>query len=125
MTSLRPSLPARASAHMAGSSAASRALDLCSGITPGPAPSRANKKLPAFFFETAFGNQPVREWILGMDPRNGSWEWILGMDPGTVLGRTGSRSVGTFRTCVVRERMVLLISSQKTLAQDLKLARER
>ena len=27
-----------------------------------------SKKLPAFFYETPGGNQPVRDWIKGLSP---------------------------------------------------------
>ena len=62
-----------------------------------------SKKLPAFFYESALGNRPVREWVDGR--------------------------IGRVIFCVARERMVLLHGfvkkTQKTPAQDLRLALKR
>lgn len=48
-----------------------------------------SKKLPAFFYESALGNRPVREWILGLsledrklvgrDIQKVEFGWPLGM----------------------------------------------
>ena len=48
-----------------------------------------SKKIPAFSYENANGNQPVKEWILdlsqkdrkkvGRDPRKVEFGWPLGM----------------------------------------------
>jgi len=106
-----------------------------------------SKKLPAFFYETASGNQPVREWIRGLsmedrklvgrDIQKVELGWPLGMPYCRGLGNglwevrsylTDGR-IGRVIFCVARERMVLLHGfvkkTQKTPAQDLKLAVKR
>ena len=106
-----------------------------------------SNKLPAFFYESALGNRPVREWILelsledrklvGRDIQKVEFGWPLGMPYCRSLGN-GLWEVRSDLTdgkiarvifCVVRERMVLLHSfvkkTQKTPAQDLKLALKR
>ena len=97
-----------------------------------------SKKLPAFFYETALGNRPVREWILGLsledrklagrDIQRVEFGWPLGMPycRGVGNGLWEVRSdltdgkTGRVVFCVTRERMVLLHSfvkrTQKTPA---------
>ncbi len=106
-----------------------------------------SKKLPAFFYESALGNRPVREWVLGLsvedrkvvgrDIQKVEFGWPLGMPYCRSLGnglwevRSGLTDgrIGRVIFCVVRERMVLLHGfvkkTQKTPAQDLRLARRR
>jgi phage-related protein len=106
-----------------------------------------SKKLPAFFYETAIGNQPVREWIrglsmedrklIGRDIQKVEFGWPLGMPYCRSLsnGLWEVRSdltdgkIGRVIFCVARECMVLLHDfvkkTQKTPAQDLKLATKR
>ena len=106
-----------------------------------------SKKLPAFFYETAIGNQPVREWILGLsledrkligrDIQKIEFGWPLGMPYCRSLGNSlwevrsslTDGKIGRVIFCVARERMVLLHGfvkkTQKTPAQDLKLALKR
>jgi phage-related protein len=106
-----------------------------------------SKKLPAFFYESALGRRPVREWILGLtledrrlvgrDIQKVEFGWPLGMPYCRSLGDglwevrsglTGGR-IGRVIFCVARERMVLLHSlvkkTQKTPARDLRLALKR
>jgi phage-related protein len=105
-----------------------------------------SKKLPAFFYESALGNRPVREWILalsledrklvGRDIQKVEFGWPLGMPYCRSLG-SGLWEVRSDLTdgkierlifCVARERMVLhsfVKKTQKTPAQDLRLALKR
>ena len=106
-----------------------------------------SKKLPAFFYESALGNRPVREWILGLsladrklvgrDIQKVEFGWPLGMPYCRSLGNglwevrsdLTDGKIGRVIFCVARERMVLLHSfvkkTQKAPAQDLSLARKR
>jgi len=106
-----------------------------------------SKKLPAFFYESALGNRPVREWVLGLtledrklvgrDIQKVEFGWPLGMPYCRSLGsgpwevRIGLNDgkIGRVIFCVARERMVLLHGfvkkTQKTPAQDLRLALKR
>ena len=106
-----------------------------------------SKKLPAFFYESASGNRPVREWVLrlsledrkliGRDIQKVEFGWPLGMPYCRSLGnglwevRSGLTDGKISRVifCVARERMVLLHGfvkkTQKTPAQDLRLALKR
>jgi phage-related protein len=106
-----------------------------------------SKKLPAFFYESALGNRPVREWIpgptledrklVGRDIQKVEFGWPLGMPYCHSLGdglwevRIGLTDgrIGRVIFCVAREPMVLLHGfvkkTQKTPAQDLKLALKR
>ena len=106
-----------------------------------------SKKLPAFFYESALGNRPVREWILGLslevrkvvgrDIQKVELGWPLGMPYCRSLGNglwevrsdlTGGRT-GRVVFCVTRERMVLLHGfvkkTRKTPAHDMRLALKR
>jgi phage-related protein len=106
-----------------------------------------SRKLPAFFYESALGNGPVREWILGLsledrklvgrDVQKVEFGWPLGMPYCRSLGnglwevRSGltDGKIGRVIFCVTRERRVLLHSfvkrTRKTPAQDLRLALKR
>jgi phage-related protein len=106
-----------------------------------------SKKLPAFFYESALGNRPVREWILalavedrkvvGRDIQKVEFGWPLGMPYCRSLGnglwevRSGLTDgrIGRVIFCVARGGMVLLHGfvkkTQKTPARDLKLALKR
>jgi phage-related protein len=106
-----------------------------------------SKKLPAFFYESALGNRPVREWILdlsledrkriGHDIQKVEFGWPLGMPYCRSLGDglwevrsdlTNGRT-GRVIFCVAQDRMVLLHSfikkTRTTPSQDLKLALKR
>lgn len=106
-----------------------------------------SKKLPAFFYENAKGNHPVREWILelstedrksvGRDIQKVEFGWPLGMPYCRSLGdglwevrsNLADGKIGRVIFCVARECMVLLHGfikkTPKTPAQDLKLALKR
>jgi phage-related protein len=106
-----------------------------------------SKKLPAFFYETANGNEPVREWIRGlsMEDRKATGRDIQKVEFGWPLGMPYCRSlgnglwevrsdltdgkIGRVIFCVARERMILLHGfvkkTQKTPEKDLKLAVKR
>ena len=105
------------------------------------------KKLPAAFYCTALGNEPVREWlqsletadrrIIGQDIATAEFGWPVGMPVCRSLGRglyeirsdlTGRR-IARVIFCVADGRMVLLHGfikkTQKTPKADLDLALKR
>ncbi len=106
-----------------------------------------SKKLPASFYQSGTGREPVREWILTLSPedRRSVGRDIQKVEFGWPLGMPYCRSFGaglweirsdisdgkTARVifCVLQERMVLLHSfvkkSQKTPPNDLRLALKR
>ena len=106
-----------------------------------------SKKLPAFFYETPSGNQPVRAWIrelsvedrrlIGRDVQKVEFGWPIGMPYCRSLGNglwevrsnLTEGKIGRVIFCVMRERMVLLHGflkkTQKTPARDLNLALKR
>lgn len=106
-----------------------------------------SKKLPAFFYESARGNQPVRQWILklswedrkivGGDIQKVEFGWPLGMPYCRSLGSglwevrsdLMDGKIGRVIFCVAQGRMVLLHGfikkTQATPAQDLKLVLRR
>ena len=106
-----------------------------------------SKKLPAFFYENAKGNQPVREWILalsaedrkaiGRDIQMVEFGWPLGMPYCRSLGdglwevrsNLSDGKIGRVVFCIAQKRMVLLHgfikTTPKTPAQHLKLALKR
>jgi len=55
-----------------------------------------SKKLPAFFYESALGNRPVREWILGLsfEDRKLAGRDIQKVEFGWPLGMPYCRSLG-------------------------------
>lgn len=109
--------------------------------------ARQPKKIPAFFYQTAAGAEPVRDWLLALDDED---RRIIGVDIATVefgwpVGMPTCRSLGgglwEVRSslprrregrvifAVVEEQMVLLHGfikkSQKTPKADLDLAAKR
>lgn len=107
----------------------------------------AIKKLPAAFYRTATGREPVREWlkkldradrrILGEDIATAEYGWPIGMPVCRPLGKdlyeirsdiSHSRIAGVI-FCVVEGKMVLLHGfikkTQKTPKSDLDLALNR
>jgi phage-related protein len=106
-----------------------------------------SRKLPAFFYESAPGNRPVREWVLGLSPEDRKrvgrdiqkveFGWPLGMPYCRSLGSglwevrsdLTDGKIGRVIFCVARERMVLMHGfvkkTQKTPARDLRLALKR
>lgn len=105
------------------------------------------KKLPAAFFRTASGNEPVREWlkalgdddrrIVGQDIATAEFGWPVGMPVCRSLGKglyeiRSDISRGRITRvifCVADEQMVLLHSfvkkTQKTPKADLERALKR
>jgi phage-related protein len=106
-----------------------------------------SKKLPAFFYETPGGNQPVRDWIKGLsledrqrvgrDVQKVEYGWPIGMPycrslgngPWEVRSDLTDGKIARVIFCIIRGRMVLLHSlikkTQKTPARDLELALKR
>ena len=106
-----------------------------------------SKKLSAFFYESAAGNEPVREWILalsledrkvvGRDIQKVEFGWPLGMPYCRSLGsglwevrcNLTDGKIARVIFAVLGERMVILHGfikkTQKTPAQDLRLALRR
>lgn len=105
------------------------------------------KKLPAAFFETGTGNQPVREWlrtlneedrrVIGYDIATAEFAWPVGMPLCRSLGtglweirsNIGNGRIARVIFAVVDEQMVLLHGfvkkTQKTTRSDLELALSR
>jgi phage-related protein len=102
------------------------------------------KRVPAVFFRTAAGNEPLREWLKSLEPRDRKtirediktveYGWPLGMPlcRGHGLHEVRARLSGNRIARIVfyidgREQMVLLHGfikkTAKTPEQDLKLAR--
>ena len=106
-----------------------------------------SKKLPAFFYQTSSGSEPVRDWLLGLLPEDRKltgrdiqkveFGWPIGMPYCRSLGDglwevrsdLTDGKIGRVIFCIVRGRMVLLHGfikkTQKTAAQDLQLALKR
>jgi phage-related protein len=105
------------------------------------------KKLPAMFYCTATGNEPVREWlkelerldrrIVGQDIAIAEFGWPVGMPVCRTLGRglyeirsdLASRRIARVIFCIAEQHMVLLHGfikkTQKTPKADLELALKR
>jgi phage-related protein len=102
--------------------------------------------LSVVFYRTTAGNEPVREWLLGLAPddrkavgydiKTAQYGWPLGMplvrkiEPGLWEVRSGlTIGIGRVLFTVEGGTMILLHGftkkSQKTLAADLKAARQR
>lgn len=111
-------------------------------------PSFIDKKIPAFFFRTQKGNEPVRDWLkealtsherklVGEDIKTVEYGWPIGMPTCRPLGdglievRTNlsSRIARVLFYVDEDERMVLLHGfvkkSQQTTSTDMNLARAR
>jgi len=107
----------------------------------------SRKRLPAAFYRSPLGNEPVRDWLKGLDQadrkivgddiRLVEFGWPLGMPLCRALGLglwevrsdvTGGK-IARVIFCVAKERMVLLHGfikkSQKTPKSALDLARKR
>ena len=105
------------------------------------------KRLPAYFYQSPLGREPVREWLKGLDSeaRQGIGEdikdvefsWPIGMPLVRSLGRgiweirstlSGGR-IARVLFCVEQDGMLLLHGfikkTQKTPVQDLELAVKR
>jgi phage-related protein len=105
------------------------------------------KKLPAVFYCTASGNEPVRQWlkelditdrrIIGQDIATAEFGWPVGMPICRSLGQglhevrsdLASHRIARVIFCVSRQRMVLLHGfikkTQATPKADLALALKR
>ncbi len=105
------------------------------------------KRLPARFYRSDSGKEPVREWlksldladrkVLGEDIKDVEFSWPIGMPLVRSLGNAlwevrsslPHRRIARVIFCVVDEQMVLLHAfikkSQKTPKQDLDLALKR
>lgn len=109
--------------------------------------ARQPKKFPAFFYQTAAGAEPVRDWLLtldaedrriiGVDIATVEYGWPVGMPTCRSLGESlwevrsslASRREARVIFAVIEERMVLLHAfmkkTQKTPKTDLDLALKR
>lgn len=109
--------------------------------------ARQPKKIPAFFYQSASGAEPVRDWLLtldaddrrviGVDIATVEYGWPVGMPTCRSLGdglwevrsSLPSRREARVIFVVIEERMVLLHAfikkSQKTPKSDLDLALKR
>ncbi len=105
------------------------------------------KKLPAAFYATANGSEPVREWLLGLDEADrrvigqniatAEYGWPIGMPLCRSLGNglfeihsnISSGRIARVIFAVIDQQMVLLHGfvkkSQKTPKPDLDLAEKR
>ena len=106
-----------------------------------------SKKLPAFFYQTSGGNEPVRDWILelsledrkiiGRDIQKVEFGWPIGMPYCRSLGEglwevrsdLKDGKIGRVIFCVAKGRMALLHGfikkTQKTPGHDLQVALRR
>ena len=106
-----------------------------------------SKKLPALFYETAKGRQPVRDWILGLSPEDRKligrdiqkveFGWPMGMPYCRSLGdglwevrsSLARGRIARVLFCVARGNMAplhgFIKKTQKTPAKDLELALRR
>lgn len=107
----------------------------------------SNKRLPARFFQLENGNEPVRKWLLGLDPTErrligndimtAEFGWPVGMPLCRPMGdglfevRTDlpNRKIARVLFCAHGDDMVLLHGfikkTQKTPKADLDLAKKR
>ncbi len=105
------------------------------------------KKIPAAFYQTAAGRQPVREWlkeldaedrkVIGEDIATVEYGWPVGMPTCRPLGRglwevrsaLPNNRIARITFAIVRNHMVLLHGfikkTQKTPDEDLALSRKR
>lgn len=105
------------------------------------------KRIPATFYQTEAGNEPVRDWLkaleqeerflIGTDIKTVEFGWPVGMPTCRSMGsglfevRTDlpSKRIARVLFCIYKGRMVLLHAfikkTQKTPKQDLDLALER
>jgi phage-related protein len=105
------------------------------------------KIVPARFYQTETGNEPVREWlkqleasdrkIVGADIKTVEYGWPIGMPTCRSMGKglyevrsdLPSGKIARVLFCIYEEKMILLHGfikkTQKTSAQDLDLALKR
>jgi len=109
--------------------------------------NRVLKRLPASFYRSESGREPVREWLKGLEPedrkaigedtKDVEFSWPIGMPLVRSLGRElwevrsrlPRRRIARVLFCVEHGRMVLLHGfikkSQKTPRHDIDLAHKR
>jgi|SRR5919109_4647819 phage-related protein len=109
--------------------------------------SDERKKLPARFFRSSTGNEPVRDWLLalskadrktiGVDISTVEYGWPIGMPACRPMGQRlwevrsdlGKNRIARVLFCVSEGHMILLHGfvkkTQKTPKADLDIARER
>lgn len=107
----------------------------------------SEKRIPARFYQTETGNEPVREWlkqleslerkIVGVDIKTVEYGWPIGMPTCRPMGKglyevrsnLPRGKIARVLFCIYEERMILLHGfikkTQKTPAQDLDLALKR
>lgn len=105
------------------------------------------KRIPAKFYKTEAGNEPVREWLkqlapaerrlIGIDIKTVEYGWPIGMPTCRPMGKglyevrsnLPDGKIARVLFCIHQENMVLLHGwikkSQKTPKQDLDLALKR
>lgn len=106
-----------------------------------------DKRIPASFYQTEAGNEPVRDWLLGLtqeerkivgtDIKTVEYGWPIGMPTCRPLGKglyevrsnLPNHRIARVFFCIYGERMVLLHGfikkTQKTPKPELDLALER
>jgi phage-related protein len=108
----------------------------------------SEKRLPAEFYRTERGNEPVREWlrdlekddrrIIGADIMAVEYGWPIGMPTCRPMGAglyevrsdlSGSKRIARVLFCIAADRLVLLHGfikkTQETPDSELKLAMDR
>jgi phage-related protein len=102
------------------------------------------KRIPAKFYRTEVGNEPVREWlkqlapesrkVIGIDIKTVEYGWPIGMPTCRAMGKglyevrsnLPDGTIARVLFCIYQEHMVLLHGfikkTQKTPKQDLDLA---
>lgn len=107
----------------------------------------SEKRIPARFYQTELGHEPVREWlkqleplerkIIGADIKTVEYGWPIGMPTCRSMGKglyevrsnLPSGKIARVLFCIYEESMILLHGfikkTQKTPAQDLDLALKR
>jgi phage-related protein len=107
---------------------------------------RPPKRLPAIFYRSRTGNEPVREWLRSLDPadrkvigediKDAEFAWPIGMPLVRFLGKglwdrsaLSTGRIARILFCIAEGRMVLLHGflkkTQKTPQNDIGLALKR
>jgi phage-related protein len=86
----------------------------------------SEKRVPARFYQSEIGNEPVRKWIKKLDVLERK---IVGVDIKTVEDGWPSGTIARVLFCIYEDEMILLHGfvkkTQKTPVQDLNLALKR
>ncbi len=107
----------------------------------------SEKRVPARFYQTETGNQPVREWLkqlhpedrkrVGIDIKMVEYGWPIGMPSCRFMGKglyevrsnLANGKIARVLFCIYEEQMIVLHGfikkTQKTPTQDLNLAYKR